>query len=162
MLPKTSEIVISTWTLSSGILKELYAEIQVNASSMSVWNILTDFEKYEQWNPFIHRVVGEPKEGSRIKIQLRTPGGRNRQYEPIVTKLDPGRELRWVGKSMLLTGEHVFVIEEKQTDNVLFIQQEIFGGLLTTFFGRSTHEDIEAGLRQMNEALKERAERTKA
>ncbi len=127
---------------------------------MRVWNILTDFEKYEQWNPFIHRVVGGPKEGSRIKIHLRTPGGKNRQYEPVVTKVNPGRELRWIGRSMLLTGEHVFVIEEKQSESVLFIQREIFGGLLAAFFGRSTHEDIEAGFRQMNEALKQRAEQT--
>jgi len=142
-------------------LKELSAEISINASGAHVWNVLTDFEKYEQWNPFIHRIVGEPKEGSTIKIQLRTPGGKNRQYEPVITKLDRGRELRWVGKSMLLTGEHIFAIEERQADNILFIQREIFGGLLTAFFGRSTHRDIEAGFRQMNEALKERAERTK-
>jgi hypothetical protein len=142
-------------------LKELRAEISVNADSMHVWNVLTDFAKYEQWNPFIHRIVGEPKEGSKIRIQLRTPGGKNRQYEPVITKLDRGRELRWVGKSMVLTGEHIFMIEEIQTDNVLFIQREIFGGFLTTFFGHRTHEDIEAGFRQMNEALKERAERTK-
>jgi hypothetical protein len=141
-------------------LKELRAEIQINASRMRVWNILTDFEKYEEWNPFIQRIAGEPKEGSKIKIHLRTPGGKNRQYEPIVTKVDPGRELRWIGKSMLLTGEHTFVIEEKQAESVLFIQRELFGGLLASFFGSGTHEDIEAGLRQMNEALKQRAERT--
>jgi hypothetical protein len=142
-------------------LKELRAEIQINASSSRVWGILTDFENYEQWNPFIHRIVGQPRAGSRIKIHLQTPGGKNRQYEPIVTKVDQGHELRWIGRSMLLTGEHIFVIEEKQTDNVLFIQREIFDGLLTTFFGRSTHEDIEAGFNEMNKALKDRAERTK-
>jgi hypothetical protein len=144
----------------SVVLKELRAEIQVNASSMRVWNILADFEKYEQWNPFIHKIVGVPIEGSSIKIHLRTPGGKSRQYEPIVTKVDQGRELRWIGRSMLLTGEHIFMIEEKQADSVLFIQREIFGGLLAAFFGRSTHEDIEAGFRQMNEALKQRSEGT--
>ena len=143
-------------------MKELRTEIQVNSSSMRVWEILTDFEKYEQWNPFIHRIVGVPIEGSSIKIRLLTPGGKSRQYEPIVTKVDQGRELRWIGKSMLFTGEHIFVIEEKQANSVLFTQREIFTGLLAAFFGRSTHEDIEAGFRQMNEALKQRAERTKA
>lgn len=142
-------------------MKELRAEIQIIASSTRVWNILTDFEKYEQWNPFINRIIGQPRTGSRIKIHLQTPGGKNRQYEPIVTKVEQGRELRWIGRSMLLTGEHIFVIEEKQTDTVLFIQREIFDGLLTTFFGRSMHEDIEAGFNEMNKALKERAERTK-
>jgi hypothetical protein len=144
----------------SAVLKELRAEIQVNASSMRVWNILADFEKYEEWNPFIQKIAGEPKEGSRIKIHLRTPGGKNRQYEPIVTKVDQGRELRWIGKSMLLTGEHIFMIEGKQAESVLFIQRELFGGFLASFFGRSTHEDIEAGFRKMNEALKQRAEQT--
>jgi hypothetical protein len=142
-------------------LKELRAEIQVNASSMRVWDILTNFEQYEQWNPFIHRIVGAPIEGSTIKIHLRTPVGKSRKYEPVITKVDKGRELRWIGKSMLFTGEHIFMLEEKRADSVLFIQREIFSGLLAPFFGRSTHEDIEAAFRQMNEALKQRAERAK-
>jgi hypothetical protein len=141
-------------------LKELSSEIEINASPQRVWKILTDFEKYEQWNPFIHRIVGQAKEGSKIQIRIETPGGKNRKYEPTVTRVEESRELRWLGKSFLLNGEHIFLIVWLQPKRVRFVNREIFDGLLTLFFGRRTHEDIRAGFEEMNNALKERAERT--
>jgi hypothetical protein len=141
-------------------LKELTTEIEINASPQRVWKILTDFDKYEQWNPFIHRIVGHPKEGSKIQIHIETPGGKNRRYEPIVTRVEEGHELRWLGKSFLLNGEHIFLIERLQPERVRLVHREIFDGLLTSFFGRRTDEDIRAGFEEMNKALKERAERT--
>jgi hypothetical protein len=141
-------------------LKELTTEIEINASPQRVWKILTDFDKYEQWNPFIHRIVGQAKEGSKIQIRIETPGGKNRKYEPTVTRVEESRELRWLGKSFLLNGEHIFLIERLQPERVRFVNHEIFDGLLTSFFGRRTDEDIRAGFEEMNKALKERAERT--
>jgi hypothetical protein len=141
-------------------LKELTTEIEINASPQRVWKILTDFDKYEQWNPFIHRIVGQAKEGSKIQIRIETPGGKNRKYEPTVTRVEESRELRWLGKSFLLNGEHIFLIERLQPEHVRFVNREIFDGLLTSFFGRRTDEDIRAGFEEMNKALKERAERT--
>jgi hypothetical protein len=141
-------------------LKELTTEIEINTSPQRVWKILTDFDKYEQWNPFIHRIVGQAKEGSKIQIRIETPGGKNRKYEPTVTRVEEGRELRWLGKSFLLNGEHIFVIERLQPERVRLVHREIFDGLLTSFFRRRTDEDIRAGFEEMNKALKERAERT--
>lgn len=141
-------------------LKELTTEIEINASPQRVWKILTEFDKYDQWNPFIHRIVGQAKEGSKIQIRIETPGGKNRRYEPTVTRVEEGHELRWLGKSFLLNGEHIFLIERLQPERVRFVHREIFDGLLTSLFGRRTDEDIRAGFEEMNKALKERVERT--
>ncbi|HEX2015032.1 MAG TPA: SRPBCC domain-containing protein [Nitrososphaera sp.] len=140
-------------------MKELRKEIEINASAIRVWNILIDFGKYEQWNPFIHKITGGAKVGNQIQIHLRTPGSKNRTYEPTVTMLEQGRELRWLGKSFLLNGEHIFFIEELEPERVRFVQREIFNGFLTSFFGRGTEEDISSGFDEMNRALKARAER---
>jgi len=144
-------------------LKELRTEIEINTSPERVWKILTDFEKYDQWNPFIHKIIGQPKEGAKIEIHIETPGGKNRKYGPTLTKVDEGRELRWLGKSSLpgfLNGEHIFVIEQLEPQRVRFVQREVFDGLLTSLFGKSLDTDVRQGLEEMNRALKERAERT--
>jgi hypothetical protein len=144
-------------------LKELRTEIEINTSPERVWKILTDFDKYEQWNPFIHKIIGQPKEGARIEIHIETPGGKNRKYGPTLTKVDEGRELRWLGKSSLpgfLNGEHIFAIEQLEPQRVRFVQREVFDGLLTSLFGKSLDTDVRQGLEEMNRALKERAERT--
>jgi hypothetical protein len=139
-------------------VKEVRTEIEINAGPERVWKILSDFERYEQWNPFINSIIGQVKEGSKIEIHIETPAGKKRKYEPVVTRVDPGRELRWVGKSWVLNGEHIFTIEQLQEGRVRFVQREVFDGLLTGFFGKSLDTDIKQGFEGMNMALKERAE----
>lgn len=141
-------------------MKEVRTEIDINAGPERVWKILADFEKYEQWNPFINRIIGQAKEGFKISIHIETPAGKIRTYEPTVTKVEQGRELRWLGKSWLLNGEHIFTIEQLQTEHVRFVHREVFNGFLTSIFGKSLDTDVKQGFEEMNKALKERAERT--
>jgi hypothetical protein len=144
-------------------VKEVRAEIEINSYPECVWKILTDFATYDQWNPFINRIIGLPTEGSKIDIYIETPSGKNRKYSPRITKVEEGRELRWFGKSSLpgfLNAEHIFTIEELQPERVRFTQREVFDGLLTRLFGKDLDIDVRQGFQDMNEALKKRAERS--
>lgn len=124
---------------------------------------MIDFAAYDQWNPFINKIIGPPTEGSKIDIYIETPSGKNRKYSPRITKVEEGRELRWFGKSSLpgfLNAEHIFTIEELQPERIRFIQSELFDGLLTRVFGKGVDTDIRQGFQDMNDALKKRAERS--
>jgi hypothetical protein len=140
-------------------VKEIHSRIQVDAPSERVWGVLIDFQNYRRWNPFIYDITGEARIGEKIRISLRTPGGRERTYEPLITRVESGRELRWVGKSLFLAGEHIFSLESLNSDSTLFVQKEVFKGLLSSFFGEDTDKDIAGGFEQMNQALKRRVER---
>jgi hypothetical protein len=144
-------------------VKEVRSEIEINSYPESVWRILIDFATYDQWNPFIKKIIGLPTEQSKIEIYIETPSGKNRKYSPRITKVEEGRELRWFGKSSLpgfLNAEHIFTIEELQPERVRFIQREVFDGLLTRVFGKGLDTDIKQGFQDMNDALKRRAERS--
>jgi hypothetical protein len=144
-------------------VKEVRTEIEIKSYPESVWKILTDFATYDQWNPFINKIIGLPTEGSKIDISIETPSGKNRKYSPRITKVEEGRELRWFGKSSLpgfLNAEHIFTIEELQPERVRFTQREVFDGLLTRLFGKDLDIDVRQGFQDMNEALKKRAERS--
>lgn len=144
-------------------MKEVRSEIEINSYPESVWRILIDFGAYDQWNPFINKIIGAPTEGSKIDIYIETPSGKNRKYSPRITRVEEGRELRWFGKSSLpgfLNAEHIFIIEELQPERVHFIQRELFDGLLTRVFGKGVDTDIRQGFQDMNDALKKRAERS--
>lgn len=140
-------------------MKEVRTEIEINAGPEKVWKILTDFEKYSQWNPFIKRIIGQAKEGSKIEIHIETPNGKNRKYGPTVTKVEHNTELRWIGKNLLLSGEHIFTIKKLQAGRVWFVHSEVFGGLLTSIFAKSLDTDVKHGFEEMNRALKDRSER---
>jgi hypothetical protein len=144
-------------------VKEVRSEIEINSYPESVWKILTDFVTYDQWNPFINKIIGLPREGDKIDIYIETPSGKKRKYSPKVTKVEEGRELRWFGKSSLpgfLNAEHIFIIEELQPQRVRFIQREVFDGLLAGFFGKGMDSDVKQGFDDMNYALKKHVERS--
>ena len=143
-------------------MKEVRTEITILANPERIWHVLVDFPKYQEWNPFIEEISGELQTGSRLKIHIKTPRGKNRSYEPQITKLVPNKELRWIGKGMLpglLDGEHIFAIEPLDEGKTLFVQSEIFNGFLVSMFGKTLDKEIRQGFEEMNQALKKRVEK---
>lgn len=141
--------------------KQLETEIEINAPAERVWKVLTDFHAHPIWNPFIKELRGKPAVGEKLRVFIQPPGGKGMVFKPTVLKVDEDRELRWLGKlfiSGLFDGEHYFRIEPVDEDRVRFIQGEIFSGLLVRFFAEGLDTGTLAGFREMNAALKERAE----
>jgi len=142
-------------------LKEIHTEIDIKASPEKAWKILTDFNNFSQWNPFIHKINGDPKVGTKLKIHLHTVTGKNRTYRPTVTKVEPNRELRWSGKSFvpgIFNGERIFILEPIGSDMIRFIHIEIFTGFLISLIGNRLDKDMFQSFVQMNEALKKKVE----
>jgi len=145
-------------------LKEVTARIEIRSSPEKVWKILTDFQLYKYWNPFIIEIAGSPMMGEKIEIQLRTAAQKTRIYHPVITKVDPPTELRWYGKAILpfiLDGEHIFTIQENEQYNTVFTQKEIFKGLGAHLGNISMFDDIRISFQMMNSSLKSRAESNK-
>jgi len=141
-------------------LKEIRTEIDIKASPEKVWEVLTDFNNFPQWNPFIRQINGDPKVGTKLKIHLQTSSGKSRTYRPTVTKVEPNRELRWSGKSFIpgmFNGERIFSIELK-TNHVRFVHREIFTGLGVALAGDRLDKDMYQSFEKMNDAFKEEVE----
>lgn len=142
-------------------MKELRTEISITAPPSRVWHLLTDFASFPQWNPFIRRAIGEPREGARLEVYLQPPGAKGMTFRPRVLKAVQNRELRWLGHFLipgLFDGEHIFTIEPLEAGRVRFVQREIFTGLLVPLFMRWMEKDTRRGFEEMNRALKLRAE----
>ena len=142
-------------------MKEIITRIEIKSNPETVWKVLTDFQLYKYWNPFIIGIAGSPIRGEKIKIELRTAAQKTRIYRPVVTKVDPPRELRWIGKAILpliLDGEHIFTIQENEQHDTIFTQKEIFKGLGAYLGNARMFDDIQISFQMMNSSLKLRAE----
>ena len=142
-------------------MKELRSEIEIGAPPERVWRVLTDFAAYPEWNPFIRRVSGRPEVDERLVVRMRPSGTRGITFRPTVMKVEPSRELRWLGHLLvpgIFDGEHIFEIEELERDRVRFVQREVFKGLLVPLLARSLDRDTQRGFEEMNRALRERIE----
>ena len=138
---------------------ELRTDIEIDAPVERVWEVLTDFDRFPDWNPFIRRIHGKAQVGSRLDVFLGASGTRGMRFRPIVTKVVPNRELRWLGRlglPRLFDGEHIFQIEPLGPTRARFIQRERFRGLLVLLMARSLNRDARRGFEEMNHALQSR------
>jgi hypothetical protein len=76
---------------------------------------------------------------------------------PRIVLAEPGVELRWASSLPgIISGEHAFVLSPAD-DGTRLVQTETFRGLLVPFAGK-TLARAEASFRELNDALKIRAE----
>lgn len=142
-------------------MKTIETQIKASSTPEKIWKILINFEEYELWNPFMIKVVGDAKLGSKIMVKIQTVRGKQRTYYPTITRLEINKELRWKGKSFLpgiFDGERIFIIEKSTDNKVSFIHKEIFTGLGVKLVGDKLDEDLRESFDKMNIALKTKAE----
>ena len=146
-------------------MKEIVTEIHIQASADTVWSILTDFGNYHNWNPFIRQAKGKAIVGQRLENRPKVSEGKGVVFRPVVTRVVPGRELRWHGHLLvpgLSDGEHIFEIEPSSRSGVRLIHRQVFKGLLVPILWPLMGGKTRSGFVRMNEALKEQSEKVQA
>jgi len=141
-------------------MQTLHASIDIDAPADLVWRIVTDFDRYPEWNPFIVRAAGEQRVGGRLDVTIRAPGTRAVGFKPRVLDLQPGRLIRWKGRLWvpgLFDGRHALVVEERPGGTSRFTTHEEVTGILLPFLGKVMRASQE-GFEQMAAALRRRAE----
>lgn len=136
--------------------KEIKTSITINTSAEKVWEILSDFEAYDSWNPFLTKMSGEFKEGNTVSINA---GGMG--FKPKVLVYEENKEIRWIGKLLfkgIFDGEHVLQIVDNNDGTVTFLHEEYFSGILVGMFAKKLDTETRAGFEEMNLKLKEMAE----
>ncbi len=133
----------------------LQASIQIASTPQRVWAVLTDLPAYPRWNPFIISASGRVQVGATLTNRMHDATG-NTTFTPTVLVVEPGRELRWVGRvgpGGIFDGEHTFTIRQIAPGRVLLTQREEFTGVAVPFFEGRLHADTLPQFRAMNAAL---------
>lgn len=136
---------------------EINTEIVINGNIAKVWQSLTDFQSYPNWNHFMTRIEGEKKAGAKLKVDIIPPGSKKMTFTPQLIKFDTNQEMRWVGilgAPWLFRGEHYFKLEQLDDNSARFIHGEIFSGLLSPIFSALSGKKTLQGFNLMNEGLK--------
>ncbi len=142
-------------------MKEIRSEIIIHSSISKVWRIFTDFNSYPEWNPFIASLTGSVAVGNIINIMLTPPDAKPMKFSPRISKYTENSELRWLGHLFipgLFDGEHIFELKDNNDGTVLFIQREIFNGILVNMFKKMLDDNTKRGFESMNNKLKEKSE----
>lgn len=142
-------------------MKEIRTEIRIEAGAEKVWKILTDFDRFPEWNPFMRYLKGAPTEGTQIEVKLVPPGSKGVIFKPKVLRFEKKQEFRWLGHTGLpglFDGEYIMELAENPDGSTQFVQREKFTGVLVPFLSSSLDGSTKTGFELMNQKLRQLCE----
>src|SRR6476469_8769999 len=73
-------------------MKVSSATTEINASTETIWGILTAASKYPEWDPGMGRLEGKVAPGEKITAHTRAAG---RAFPVTVSEFEPDRKMVW-------------------------------------------------------------------
>ncbi|MCO1659746.1 SRPBCC domain-containing protein [Pseudonocardia humida] len=141
-------------------MRILESTITIPAPPMVVWQVLTDLDRYAEWNPFVLEASGTVAVGETLRVRIRPEGGKAMEFSPTVTAAEPGRRFAWLGRlwgiSGLFDGAHRFDLAPaggEAAGATRLVHGEDFRGVLVPLVLRSAAAGTQAGFAAMNNAL---------
>jgi hypothetical protein len=133
----------------------------IGASAATVWKVLTEFERYPEWNPSLKSISGELRPGATVALTLGMPGRPSPKVKARLGDVAVGRRLTWhgnAGADWLFAGDREFVIDEQPDATVLVTHTEDVHGALSPIFRALMGGAIQRSHDAFNAALKDRSE----
>ena len=142
-------------------MKNIRTEITIKTSIERAWQVLTVFDAYEDWNPFVH-IKGKPGLGEKIEnTMFMDEQGKPQVFRPTITRWEINKGFTWLGHLFIpgiFDGEHFFELEQIEGQHIKLIHGENFSGLLSGILMRLIGTKTKLGFERMNSALKNRLE----
>jgi hypothetical protein len=136
---------------------EIRTEIEIAAPPATVWAVLVDLPAYGRWNPMVVAAEGAVQSGGRASLRYRSSLGVELRFPVRITRADPGRELRWVGRRLGVRGEHSFRLEPSGAGTRL-VHGEVFSGALAGVLRFAFRRQVPV-FERFDRALRNEAER---
>lgn len=140
-------------------LTEMKTEIAIKASTSRVWSVLTETDRYYEWNPFVRKIRGDLSSGGTVELELTPPDREPCSVAATVSDMHPLAAIRLTCQNPDVPGQeviHDIVLEPVPSGTTLSqVCRHIEGEEPDTAFD----DRAKLGLEMMNAALKARAER---
>ncbi len=148
-------------------MKPIYTEISINAPAQTVWDIITDPDRYIEWNPFIPNITlksSDLKIGTEFDLDCRmTDSQLLKDEHEVVLEVNPDEFIFRMGTSRK-RGRPGIVSNRCQTclpideKNVKYVNYEEFHGILSPIVYLLYSAKLKRAFEKHNLALKARAE----
>lgn len=131
-------------------------EILIDSEPQRVWEILTDIDRWPEWQPGVSRARLEGSLGPGSTFRWRANG---LPIRSTLREVEPTSRVSWEGKAPGTRAVHVWNLAAQ--GNQTFVQtEESFEGWLPRLVRGAMQRNLETALRGGLESLKRRAEGT--
>lgn len=142
--------------------RDIQTRIEIQTGIEHVWQVLTNFAAYQEWNPMIRQVQGEAQLGSRLKVYFQPTGRKRAQvFRPKLITVLPNEELRWMGWPRfpgILDIDHYWILSHLGDNRTHLLHGTGIMGLLAPIVKSLMNDSIQHTFNDMNFAHKARAE----
>lgn len=131
------------------------SKIVINASAEKIWSILTDVQKFPDWEPNVTKVEGETGLGQQITVHTRFS---ERAFPVTVSEFVPNERMVWSSGMPLglFKGARTFTLTPVSGGIEVKTREEFTGLLLPLFRGQIG--DLQPTFDAFAQALKQKAE----
>jgi hypothetical protein len=122
------------------------------------WEVVTGFDRYDEWNPYLVRARGKAAEGASLDLDARPPGEDAEELDAEVIVVRPGRKLEWETRTVVpgvLDHEQIFRTLSDGPRRCRIVHEARFEGVLAPL---ADVDGERRGLAAMIAALARRAE----
>ena len=134
--------------------------ITIGAPASFVWSVLTDFDKYSEWNPFTPYAQTTLQIGSPVRLKVRMWPG-HRQIIESVRAVEPPHLLSWnkafPHRSILFAVRNQIIESDSQLSCVYY-NTDSLSGFISQVIGPMFRRYMNVGFNDVGVALKERSE----
>jgi len=142
-------------------MKQYHTSIKINSTLNEVWEALTNFNDYPNWNPIVGKLEGEMKEGNTISTYIVPLKG---TFAPVLLRYNKNQELLWqgtLGAKFLLAAKHYYRLNAISATQTELLHGEYFTGLFSYFLPGNFVSKMRTAFEQHNMLLKKRIENSK-
>jgi uncharacterized protein YndB with AHSA1/START domain len=136
------------------------AEAVIDASAADVWEVITDFESYSAWNPWVTRAVGESTPGSEVEVDVMM-GSSKMTVTHTVLNGEIDRRYCWKDSgfnAIFVYGQRCRTLTLRDDGRVHYEVELLIDGAMSHIAALFYGENLKNGLAKETPALKLRAE----
>jgi uncharacterized protein YndB with AHSA1/START domain len=133
------------------------SEVEIRAEPRTVWQVLTDFERWPDWNPDVSSLALQG--GASVGSTFRWKTGSS-TISSTIEEVDEPWRIVWTGKTSGIRATHVHELESKNGSTVVRTEESFEGlpaRLLRRRLQKTLDESLESGLRQLKGESERRA-----
>jgi uncharacterized protein YndB with AHSA1/START domain len=130
-------------------------EIQIAAPMEVVWDVLTRFEQWPQWNPDVKSVSFDGPLAPDSEFRWKAAPG---TIVSTLERVEPPRFIRWRGRTMSVKAIHEWRLEPRD-GGTLVETEESFSGMLARLLRAQLQKTLDKSLVEGLEHLKRETER---
>ncbi|MEC3956473.1 SRPBCC domain-containing protein [Nocardia sp. CDC153] len=138
--------------------------VEIDAPAELVWQVLTDVDKYGEWNPFCLECKTTLEPGSPIDMKVRLVGPKPKKQREFIRTHTPGKEFSYNMKPLplgLLSSERSHTVTTLEDGRTRYFSHFQLNGALAPAVSGLLGRALTTGFIDMTDAVKARAEALK-